>query len=85
MCPSIKELFIFFMKLGLHCNTVNQLHVEMQHFIFSSILYSDCQNRGYYTSAHVLLNLSNEMRKRDKKGGLQRVLDSIYHMTLALL
>ena len=44
-------------------------------------------------SAHVLLNLSNELRKRDKIRGLpsilspflQRVLDSIYQMTLRLL
>ena len=32
-------------------------------------------------SAHVLLNLLNELGKRDK----QRVLDSIYLMTLRLL
>ena len=50
-------------------------------------------------SAHVLLNLSNELRKRDKMRGLPgilmlfhkfnntrgRILDSIYHMTLRLL
>ena len=54
-------------------------------------------------SAHVLLNLLNELRKRDKMRGLQsilslfrnrfnkfnktgeRMLDSIYHMTLRLL
>ena len=33
-------------------------------------------------SAHVLLNLLNELGKRDKMRGL---LDSIYHMTLRLL
>ena len=33
-------------------------------------------------SAHVLLNLLNELRKRDKMRGL---LDSIYNMTLRLL
>ena len=27
-------------------------------------------NRGYYTSAHVLLNLSNELRNRDEMQGL---------------
>ena len=52
-------------------------------------------------SAHVLLNLFNELGKRDKMGGLPylffatslikfnntraRMLDSIYHMTLRLL
>ena len=43
-------------------------------------------------SAHVLLNLLNELRKRDKMRGLpsilpisQRILDYIYHMTLELL
>ena len=30
-------------------------------------------NRGSYRSAHVLLNLLNELRKRDKMRGLQRV------------
>ena len=52
-------------------------------------------------SAHVLLNLFNQLRKRDKMRGLPsnlslfrnefnkfkraRMLDSIYHMTLRLL
>ena len=50
-------------------------------------------------SAHVLLNLLNELRKRDKMRGLPsilylfrnvnntraRMLDSIHHMTLRLL
>ena len=43
-------------------------------------------------SAHVLLNLLNELRKRDKMRGLLklnntgvRMLDSIYHMTLRIL
>ena len=41
-------------------------------------------------SAHVLLNLLNELGKRDKMRGLlnntgARMLDSIYHMTLRLL
>ena len=35
-------------------------------------------------SAHVLLNLLNEMGKRDKMRGLQRMFDSIYHMTNTL-
>ena len=48
--------------------------------------------------AHVLLNLLNELRKRDKMRGLlfrnefnkfnntrARMVDSIYHMTLRLL
>ena len=33
-------------------------------------------------SAHVLLNLLNDLRKRDKMRGL---LDSIYHMIIRLL
>ena len=45
-------------------------------------------------SAHVLLNLLNELRKRDKMRGFKFnklnntrawMLDSIYHMTLRLL
>ena len=47
--------------------------------------------RGSYMSAHVLLNLLNELRKRDKLRGFRnelnkfnnaraRMLDSIYHM-----
>ena len=31
-------------------------------------------NRGSYMSAHVLLNLVNELRKRDKMGGLSSIL-----------
>ena len=57
-------------------------------------------NRGSYMSAHVLLNLLNELRKRDKMPSIlslfrnefnkfnntrARMLDSIYHMTLRLL
>ena len=44
--------------------------------------------RGSYMSAHVLLNLLNELGKSDKMRGLPsilslfRMLDSIYHMTL---
>ena len=49
--------------------------------------------RGSYMSVHVLLNLLNELGKRDKMRGLSskfnntkaRMLDSIYHMTLRLL
>ena len=42
--------------------------------------------RGSYMSAHVLLNLLNKLRKRDKMQGAQ-MLDSIYPniMTLILL
>ena len=40
-------------------------------------------------SAYVLLNLSNELEKRDKMRGLNktraRMLEFIYHMTLRLL
>ena len=41
-------------------------------------------------SAHILLNLLNELGKRDKMRGLlsilsARMLDSIYHMTSRLL
>ena len=36
-------------------------------------------------SAHVLLNLLNELGKRDKMRTRARMLDSIYHMTLRLL
>ena len=35
-------------------------------------------------SAHVLLNLLNELRNKDKMRGA-RMLNSIYHMTLKLL
>ena len=62
---------------------------------------SNVLNRGSYMSAHVLLNLLNELGKRDKMRGLhlslfrnefnkfnntrERMLDNIYHMTLRLL
>ena len=49
-------------------------------------------NRGSYMSAHVLLNLLNELRKRDKFYEFNKfnntgapLLDYIYHMTLRLL
>ena len=43
--------------------------------ILTGYLYL-CSNvkRGSYMSAHVLLNLLNEFRKRDKKRGLQSIL-----------
>ena len=46
-------------------------------------------NRGSYMSAHVLLNLFMELRKRGKfyccLAARAQMLDSIYHMTLKLL
>ena len=33
-----------------------------------------CIYRGFYISAHVLLNLLNELRKRDKMQGLSSIL-----------
>ena len=36
--------------------------------------YSDNTNRGSYMSAHVLLNLLNELGKRDKMRGLPSIL-----------
>ena len=33
----------------------------------------DILNRGSYMSAHVLLNLLNELGKRDKMGGLPSI------------
>ena len=59
------------------------------------ILELGLTNRGSYMGAHVLLNLSNELEKREKMRGLSsifslfrnefnkfrgRMLDSIYHM-----
>ena len=35
-------------------------------------------NRGSYTSAHVLLNYLNKLRKRDKMRGLPSIL-SLFH------
>ena len=34
----------------------------------------NCRNRGSYMSAHVLLNLLNELGKRDKMRGLPSIL-----------
>ena len=42
---------------------------------------TDKRNRGSYMSAHVLLNLLNELRKRDKMRGLPSIL-SLYAMSL---
>ena len=36
------------------------------------------RHRGIYMSAHVLLNLLNELRKRDKMRGLMSIL-SLFH------
>ena len=38
------------------------------------ISMNDAINRGSYMSAHVLLNLLNELRKRDKMRGLPSIL-----------
>ena len=37
-------------------------------------LLSSTEKRGFYMSAHVLLNLLNELRKRDKMRGLSSIL-----------
>ena len=44
---------------------INQTDMIMSHFV---------RNRGSYMSAHVLLNLSNELGKRDKMRGLPSIL-----------
>ena len=44
-----------------------ELNIQVQ-------LSSVVRNRGSYMSAHVLLNLLNELRKRDKMRGLPSIL-----------
>ena len=48
-------------------------------YMFSAIFFTNLvnislQNRGSYMSAHVLLNLLNELGKRDKMRGLPSIL-----------
>ena len=47
---------------------MTQIHLPVK------VLYIENLNRGSYMSAHVLLNLLNELRKRDQMGGLPRIL-----------
>ena len=47
------------------------------YFIINCTLRS-VENGGSYNSAHVLLNLFNELRKRDKMRGLPSIL-SLFH------
>ena len=50
------------------------------------ISMNDAINRGSYMSAHVLLNLLNELRNEfnEFNNTGARMLDSIYHMTLRI-
>ena len=41
---------------------------------FSNVVHLQCVNRGSHMSAHVLFNLLNELRKRDKMQGLASIL-----------
>ena len=43
-------------------------------WIYNLLLHYDENNRGSYMSAHVLLNLLNELGKRDKMRGLPSIL-----------
>ena len=43
------------------------------YFIISQMTHLN-ENRGSYMSAHVLLNLLNELGKKDKMGGLPSIL-----------
>ena len=46
------------------------------------VLLSICLHRGSYMSAHVLLNLLNKLRKRDKMQGLLIILSFFFATSL---
>ena len=58
--------------LEVLCATVN--YCKFRNFRDNFILANVLLNRGYFVSAHVLLSLINELRKRDKKRGLSSIL-----------
>ena len=63
-CSPQKSFFFFKLKL-FKCSKIALSLV--------TLLYN-CGNRGSYMSAHVLLNLLNELGKRDKMRGLPSIL-----------
>ena len=50
------------------------IHFVLKNEQGNHISHQNAVNRGSYMSAHVLLNLLNELRKRDKKRGLPSIL-----------
>ena len=50
------------------------MEVDIKPFNPTKLSFSSIINRGSYMSAHVLLNLLNELGKRDKMRGLPSIL-----------
>ena len=63
-----------FSKVSISLNHQVSLFVGFMLFIKPPDKRASSINRGSYMSAHVLLNLLNELGKRDKMGGLPSIL-----------
>ena len=60
-----------------HCGNVETLvalHLKRKNVPFNDLSGKRSINRGSYMSAHVLLNLTNELGKRNKMRGLLSIL-----------
>ena len=53
---------------------LKQHSISVLQCFLGSDKHMECEHRGSYMSAHVLLNLLNELRKRDKIRGLWSIL-----------
>ena len=50
------------------------MSINAQKYALVDITVACCEHRGSYMNAHVLLNLLNELGKRDKMRGLPSIL-----------
>ena len=72
LSPSI--LYLYSLKTKTDNETARDIAVLYVHASSKGSNNSQNINRGSYMSANVLLNLLNELRKRDKMGGLASIL-----------
>ena len=69
----LKSSLIFFLHSGDNC--IKNVHIISEFFNCKFIASDEYPlHRGSYMSAHVLLNLLNKLRKRDKMRGLPSIL-----------
>ena len=57
-----------------NCLREKSISCHYMGLIARKLVFRDVTNRGSYMSAHVILNLLNELRKRDKMRGLPSIL-----------
>ena len=73
ICDMVNSIFFFVSEI-CHSRFSKICHSRFSIVVLFTPLFASDGNRGSYMSAHVLLNLLNELGKRDKMRGLPSIL-----------